>query len=314
MNKLEKELNNQASDETLNKYNEAKKIIEEHNNTKANGALTRSKADWAEYGEKNSKFFLNLEKRNYNLKCITKLNDAEDKEITQPEDILKYEETYYKELYTNKKANTDQYEKAANFFKDETLPKISAEDKESCEGEITQREIGEALKQLKNGKSPGSDGFTTDFYKFFWPKIKQNVLDSLKYAKEIGKLSIDQRRGVINLIPKKEKDPRLLKNWRPISLLNTDYKIITKTLANRVKKVLPSVINPDQVAYLKDRFIGQNIRTILYILGYTKLKDKNGIIAFLDFEKAFDTIKWSVIYDALNLFNLILGKNNIHRV
>jgi hypothetical protein len=106
------------------------------------------------------------------------------------------------------------------------------------------------------------------------------------------------------LIPKKNKDPRFLKNWRPISLLNTDYKIITKLLANRIKKVLPTVINPDQVAYLKQRFIGQNIRTIFDILGYTKLMDKKGIIAFLDFEKAFDTIKWSVIYDALTLFNI----------
>jgi hypothetical protein len=86
--------------------------------------------------------------------------------------------------------------------------------------------------------------------------------------------------------------------------LNTDYKIITKVLANRIKKVLPSVINPDQVAYLKKRFIGQNIRTILDVMGYTKLMDKKGIIAFLDFEKAFDTIHWNVIYDTLKLFNL----------
>jgi hypothetical protein len=135
------------------------------------------------------------------------------------------------------------------------------------------------------------------------------VLESINYAETAGTLSIDQRRGVINLIPKKDKDPRLLKNWRPISLLNTDYKIITKTLANRIKKVLPSVINPDQVAYLKNRFIGQNIRTIMDIMGYTRLKNKNGIIAFLDFEKAFDTIRWSVIYDALEIFNL--GQNFI---
>ena len=64
------------------------------------------------------------------------------------------------------------------------------------------------------------------------------------------------------------------------------------------------MINADQVAYLKNRFIGQNIRTILDIMGYTKLMDQEGIIAFLDFEKAFDTINWDVIYDALRLFSL----------
>jgi hypothetical protein len=134
--------------------------------------------------------------------------------------------------------------------------------------------------------------------------IKNTILQNFHSANTLGKLSIDQRRGIINLIPKKNKDPRFLKNWRPISLLNTDYKIITKVLANRIKKVLPTVINPDQVAYLKERFIGQNIRTILDIMGYTKLMNKKGIIAFLDFEKAFDTIQWNVIYDALKTFNI----------
>jgi hypothetical protein len=78
-----------------------------------------------------------------------------------------------------------------------------------CDRNITVEEAGKALKQLKNGKSPGSDGFTTDFYKFFWCDIKKSVIDSINYAKGIGKLSIDQKRGIINLIPKKNKDPRL---------------------------------------------------------------------------------------------------------
>jgi hypothetical protein len=196
---------------------------------------------------------------------------------------------------------------AVKYFRDDTLPKISDIDKVNCDRELTIEEIGSALKELKNGKSPGTDGFTPDFYKFFWPDIKNTVFESLSFAYEVEKLSIDQRRGIINLIPKKDKDPRHLKNWRPISLLNTDYKIITKVLANRIKKILPTVINPDQVAYLKNRFIGQNIRTIFDIMGYTKLMDHKGIIAFLDFEKAFDTINWEVIYDALTLFNI--GEN-----
>jgi hypothetical protein len=70
-------------------------------------------------------------------------------------------------------------------------------------------------------------------------------MESINHANVSTKLSIDQRRGIINLIPKKNKDPRFLKNWRPISLLNTDYKIITKVLASRLKDVLPTVINPD---------------------------------------------------------------------
>jgi hypothetical protein len=304
VSKLEELIGRDPTDDILKKYTEGKKYIEDYNNEKTNGAMLRSKVDWAEHGEKNTKFFLNLEKRNYKMKCITKLITQNEIEITKSDKILEYEKEFYEHLYTEQKIDIQQRNNAAETFKDNELPKISEDQKQLCENLINLNELGIALKELKNGKSPGSDGFTADFYKFFWVDIQNLVLESLTYANNVGNLSIDQRRGIINLIPKKDKDPRYLKNWRPISLLNTDYKIITKTLANRIKKVLPSVINPDQVAYLKNRFIGQNIRTIFDIMGYTKLMDKKGIIAFLDFEKAFDTIRWDVIYDALTLFNL----------
>jgi hypothetical protein len=260
MEKLEKQLSTNPSDEILKQYHENKMYIEDYNNEKANGAILRSKAAWAEFGERNSKFFLNLEKRNHNMKCITKLLNEDDIEVTDANDILKYEETFYKKLYSApiKNAQEQQDERnATNFFKDETLPNIQEIDKLKCDSDITLQETSIALKGLQNGKSPGSDGFTPDFYKFFWPNIKNIVFQSIIQADKNKHLSIDQKRGVINLIPKKNKDRRLLKNWRPISLLNTDYKIITKILANRIKNALPSVINPDQVAYLKKRFIGQ---------------------------------------------------------
>ena len=137
-----------------------------------------------------------------------------------------------------------------------------------------------------------------------WSQIKEIVYESIIFSAEKGEMSIDQRRGIINLIPKKDKDIRLLKNWRPISLLNTDYKVLTKLLATRLKKVLPTVIHPDQVAYLKSRYIGQNIRTIIDIMDYTEKEKKQGLIAFLDFEKAFDSIDWRVLDDALRCFNI----------
>ena len=115
---------------------------------------------------------------------------------------------------------------------------------------------------MKNGKSPGSDGFTAEFYKFFWIDIKYLVLDSLNYAFHNGELSIDQKRGIITLIPKKDKERILIKNWRPISLLNTDYKLLTKCLSFRLQSVPPNIIDNDQTGFLKDRYIGENIRTI----------------------------------------------------
>ena len=105
------------------------------------------------------------------------------------------------------------------------------------------------------------------------------------------------------LIPKGNKDKRLLKNWRPISLLNVDYKIMAKALATRLQKVISSVINSDQVGYIKGRYIGDNIRTILDILEITKKELDPGLLVMIDFEKAFDTVSWQFLYKTLDYFN-----------
>jgi len=115
------------------------------------------------------------------------------------------------------------------------------------------------------------------------------LVDSLNYASEIGELSISQKRGTITLIPKKDKNKVLLNNWRPISLLNTDYKIVTKAIAARIAKVLPSLIHGDQTGYIKGRFVGQNVRLIVDIIKCTDSLDISGIPLFLDFKKAFDS-------------------------
>ena len=85
-------------------------------------------------------------------------------------------------------------------------------------------------------KSPGTDGIPAEFYKVFWRDIADDLLDAINYGVEKGQLSMSQRRGIIKLIPKKDAERNQVKNWRPISLLNCDYKIAAKAIANRVKK------------------------------------------------------------------------------
>ncbi len=129
------------------------------------------------------------------------------------------------------------------------------EGKETYDQAITEKEILQSLKDLNNEKMPGTDGLPADIYKKNWIDIKDLVTQSILFAIKSGELLIEQKRGVITLLLKKTKDRHFLKNWRPISLLNTDYKIIAKLLANHMKSVLPSIIDEDQSGYLKGRYI-----------------------------------------------------------
>ena len=100
-------------------------------------------------------------------------------------------------------------------------------------------------------------------------------------------------------MPKKDSDPHFIKNWRPITLLNADYKIAAKAIANRIKKTLPKVINENQTGFIKGRFIGENIKLIDHLIKFTGEKKLPGLLLFIDFEKAFDTLEWSFIENSL---------------
>ena len=97
------------------------------------------------------------------------------------------------------------------------------------------------------------NGLSAEFYKCFWSEISTDIICSFNYAFKTGMLSINQRRGIISLIPKKNKDKSLLENLRPISLLNIDYKILTKSIAKRLENILSKIINPNQTGYIKGR-------------------------------------------------------------
>ena len=112
------------------------------------------------------------------------------------------------------------------------------------------------------------------------------MVDSFNYSFQAGKLSISQRQGVISPIPKKNIYKfDYLKNWRPLSLLNTDYKIATKTLACRLEKTLPTLINKSQTGCAKGRHIGENIRLISDLTYFTEHSNTSGIALFLDLKK-----------------------------
>ena len=125
-----------------------------------------------------------------------------------------------------------------SFFDDNNsyISKLGQDQKFDLEGELTPQETLSALKLMKKGKSPGMDGFTTEFYKFFWKDINPLLIRSFNHGYEKGHLSVTQRQGIITCLPKESKSKFYVKNWHPISLLNVDYKICSSSIAQRLKK------------------------------------------------------------------------------
>ena len=264
--------------------------------------MLRSQARWVENGEKNTRYFPNLEKRHADKKRVSELKLDSGPEVSDVDSILKEEANFYKSLYTsgNDDVEDSQYDV---FFKNSLILPLSAENANICEGKLSEKECRLALSEMHHRKSPGSDGFTSEFYKFFWKEIADDVVSNINYAFEKGELFICQKRGVITLLPKKGKPPNSINNLRPISLLNTDYKIASKALAKRLEKVLPDVIYQNQTGYVKKRYIGENIGLISDVLNFTKIKNKPGAAIFVDFKKAFDSIKWDYLSKVLDIFN-----------
>ena len=164
------------------------------------------------------------------------------------------------------------------FFDKNNTKILNPDEQMSCEGLLTKAECLQALKNTEANKTPGSDGIPAEFYKVFWNDLSDLLVNSINFAYQTGQFSVTQRRGIIKLIPKKDTVPYFIKNWRPITLLNCDYKIATKAIANRLKNILPNLIDNDQTGFLKYRFIGENIRLIDSVIHYTTANKVPGLL------------------------------------
>ena len=262
------------------------------------GIMVRTRATWISEGEKNSRYFLNLEKRNFDKKHIQKLRKGETI-LTEPRDILLEEKTFYENLYSSNDISANEIN---NVLNDLNITPIDQDKATLCEGPISEKECYDAIMSMSCDKSPGTDGLPVNFYRIFWDDLKELVCNVFNTCFNDGKLCPSMKRGIITLLPKKGKDTLLLKNWRPISLLNTDYKILAKVLSTRLQKVLPSIIHGDQTGFLKDRYVGENIRLLLDSIDFCKKYSLNGIVFSIDFEKAFDSVEWNFLDMCLSKF------------
>ncbi len=265
---------------------------------KTKGAQIRSKCKYVEEGERSTSYFLNLEARHQSYNRIHSLKNNDGLRLKCTGDILRETVEFYKRLYTSEdisKSNID------DFLKKLDVPILTTDEKHVCEGQISNEECLNVIKELSLSKSPGYDGLPSEFYKHMWPIVGPHVLKSYEEAFIDGELSTSHKQSVLSLIFKKG-DREELRNYRPISLSNYDYKILAFVLARRLQNVISKLVSTEQTAYIKTRFIGENIRILLDTMEYTEQKGLPGILIFLDFLKAYDSLNWNFMFSCLRKY------------
>ena len=267
-------------------------------NDKAKGHWVRSRTKWIEEGEVNSRYFLGLEKQIQGNNVIRKVK-CKDAFVVNDKEILNETVKFYNNLYSRTNVNNRNID---SFF-ERVKPKVILNDheKQFCDANITKEELSDIVHSLKQNKSPGLDGLTSEFYQTFWEELQCIFIRMIDESFKKGILPCSIKKAVITLIFKKG-DRTLLKNYRPISLTNCDYKILTFVLARRIQKVISKLISNDQSGYIKGRYIGFNARLINDIIENCEGKNLPGAIVCLDFEKAFDSLDWSFMIKSLKRY------------
>ena len=289
-----------------------KKELEVYQLHKARGAQVRSKTKWIEDGEKNTKYFLRLEKSRGSNNTITSIQDEGNSTILFDHgNIINHIKDNFVSLYT--KDENVQTHSVDDYLNGCSYPSLDDTDKEMCDKPLCLEELDSVVNKLNNDSSPGIDGITSLFFKTFWDKLRIPLLQNFQYCLERGELSITQRRGVITLLHKGKNLRRdVIKNWRPITLTNTDYKIFSKVIALRLQPVMADLVHSNQTGFLKHRSISDHIRTLDDIIYIASQRNLSGMIVSLDFQRAFDTVEKETILATLEQFNF--GENFINMV
>lgn len=222
-------------------------------------------------------------RKRQNQNIINKIRIGED-QTEDPKEIRKAFQGFYKELYRKEK---DDIRKVEKYLEEHKGKQISAENREQLNNPITIQEIQNAIKRMKLGNAPGPDGLSTKYYKTLCGQLTPVLCEVMNNILQGGNIPNTWKEVYITLIPKQEADPSNVKNYRPISLLNNDYKLFSDILANRLKQILKEVIHKDQAGFLPERQLKDNVRHIVNVIEYLEVRnEKPAALMFIDAEKA----------------------------
>ena len=247
----------------------------------------RSKTHWMKEGDKNSKYFHHRDSQMYRRNWILGLKNLRGVMCMGDDNVAGLLEYFYKELF--KTSHPCNMEEVLQHMRVVVMEEMNRE----LVGEFTHAEVDLALNQMAPLKAPGLDGMPPLFYQHYWLSIGDEVSKAVLDCLNAGKIPSDLNHSFLTLISK-VKSPEKVSNFRPIALCNILYKLISKVLANRLKKILPFIISKSQNAFQADKAISDNMLVAFETLHHmqTKKSRKHGYMAMkLDMSKAYDRVE-----------------------
>lgn len=221
--------------------------------------------------------------------------------ITSLSDKIELFFTYYKGLYESQEPTEDQLQE---FFDHIKVPMISEQHRQGLYKDFNYCEVEEAIQQMKLDKSPGFDRLPAEFYKTFRTALIPYIQEILQYCFETGELPATWREAKSVLIPKKERDTRFPEAYHPISMLNTDYKILASMLANRLSGIIGEYVTQDQTGFIPGRYLKEYIITVINITTRAQMRSVPTILFYLDAEKVFDQLDWKYSQFVIQKFGI----------
>ena len=290
-------LEDRTSNENLiRNYQSVRAEIDSGLERDAKKAAFIAKCRYVKDGERSSKYFFGMGKRDFVNKTMYKIRRADGTLTKDYSEILQIQSDFYDSLYTsNPTVNFDITNNSGIF--------LSQEDKDRLDTPITKEEMWNALKTMKNDKCPGLDGLTKEFYVTFFDTLSEPLFRLYYHCLNTGSLNPTARKGVIQLIPKRGRDETRIGSWRPLMILDYDYKVLARVLAIRMDSVMNQIIGPKQTGFVRGRNIAHNILCTKEIIAYSKKNNRKCVIVNIDFEKCFDSVEYCAIWGSMRYFN-----------
>ncbi len=287
--------NDNTPTETIDRYEQHLGTLLQH---KYRGAQIRSKYTQIQ-DETPNKHFLAIEQNVQRHRTVHEIKDIHGQTHTTNQEIANAFKDYYQTLFTDEATDENTQDEMIDY-----CTPLDEQDKDRLDTQITLNELKTSVQQLQPNKSPGPDGLTSEFYKHFFPHLAPLYFAMLKESFETGSLPDSLNNSITTLLPKDPTERNNLKKYRPISLLNTDYKILTKTLVNKLKPHMHKLIHTDQQCAVTKRNINNHTHFIRDLIQYTHDKHTRTALLSLDQEKAFDRVSHTFLHKTLERNNL----------